>query len=264
MLGGVGEAPERHIYLLVTSHLPDPYINVLTYLFDSGTRAASINLVKIRQNGGGDSARMDEEIHLIHTSIVERLRDLASGKYPRTVDGSVRYHEIGAEAAETYEKCLNWLLRTETRIITVDRGELDGELRSFIATGGALFDVTTLKKDLLVDVTALLLSQGCGEFYYFDLGKAPEHFDDRELYHSLEGFRDYRMMSSSEHVKTAMARMVARSLTHRRLLVYSLLVFALVCVAQFFFTDTWVVNVVASIATAASIVSVLFLLSRDT
>lgn len=252
----------RNIYLLATSHIPDPYINVLAHLFQH-KNPASVNFVKIVERGSV-YAEANEQIHSIYAQIVKLMEALANGTYPRKVDGEVQPHSIGQRAAERYNALLEKLLRVETRMVTVDWGDLDRELGKFLADDQAIFDVTTLKKNLLVDVVSLLISRDCLEFYSFDLGKAPQHFDDRELIHSLDpDSYSYRRISDSPHVVAARKRMVARSATLRSLLFSASAVGASVILIQFLLSNSWADKLVVAIATAASIVSLIFVLRRE-
>ncbi|GAA1017467.1 hypothetical protein [Streptomyces thermogriseus] len=252
----------RNVYLLATSHVPDPYVNVLAHLLQH-ENLSSVNFVNIIE-GEGAPAEADVQIRSIYAEIVKLMEALAGGTYPREVDGEIHHHSIGQKAAERYSALLEKLLRVKTRMVTVRWGELDQELEKFIADGRAIFDVTTLKKNLLVDVVSLLVSRGCMEFYSFDLGRAPRYFDDRDLIHSLDpdGY-SYRRISDSPHIEAARKRMVARSATLRFLLLSASVVGALVILVQFFFPDSWADKLVVAAATAASIVSLLFVLQRE-
>ncbi|TNM32095.1 hypothetical protein [Streptomyces sedi] len=224
---------------------------------------ASITFVKIVESGD-ISAEADEQIHSIYTKISNLMEGLAGGYYPKRVGEGVQPRKIDRLAVDRYRGVLDKLLQTETRMTSVAWSELDKELGRFLVDDQAVFDVTTLKKNLLVDVTSLLVSRDCLEFYSFDLGEAPRHFDDRELIHSLDpGRYRYRRISDSPHVVTARKRMVARSATLKVLLFSASSVGLSVILIQFLLSGSWVDRLVVAIATAASIVSLILALRRD-
>jgi hypothetical protein len=71
-----------------------------------------------------------------------------------------------------------------------------------------IFDVTALKKSLLVDVAATLLALDKDTVYSFELKRAPS-FDQRDLFHRLRHQEDYeyRNLLASEPVRSAAKRL---------------------------------------------------------
>ncbi|GGM74824.1 hypothetical protein GCM10010106_21630 [Thermopolyspora flexuosa] len=129
--------------------------------------------------------------------------------------------------------------------------------------GVAFFDVTTLKKHLLVEVVAILLSRGCTRVHSFDLIKAPTH-DERDLIHNLKpSVFAYRTLSQSRHIANAQKRMLARSLTLKTLLLITGLVAALVLLVEILFDETWLDQAILTIGTITTIGGFFSLLLRE-
>ncbi len=71
-----------------------------------------------------------------------------------------------------------------TTSVVIPIQELDERLRRFAATGQCIFDVSALKKNLLVDVVATLLSLQYSEVYSFELLQR-QVYGPEDLYHGL-------------------------------------------------------------------------------
>jgi hypothetical protein len=71
-----------------------------------------------------------------------------------------------------------------------------------------IFDVTALKKNLLIDVAVALLALGYDEVFTFELKRKPS-FDQTDLYHQLSSPVDYayRNLLSSAPVAASVSRL---------------------------------------------------------
>lgn len=251
------------MYLLATSNLPDPYVNVLVHAVERHRpeKVVFVEIVEISESeeGAGDHVRY------VYSSVEKMLRELAGGAYVSRSQARRVSVSIPGSGAERYEKCLSYLSRIETGVVAVPWVDLDRRIGEFMSSGVAMFDLTTLKKNLLVDVASILLSRGCMEFYTFELTIGRRYFDQRDLIHNL-GATDYnyRRVSNSRHIDVARRRMVARSGSFQKFLAVTALVGCVVLVVQFVFPDTWLDRIVIAMATAASIAGmVLFPLMKD-
>lgn len=128
-----------------------------------------------------------------------------------------------------------------------------------------IFDVTTLKKNLLVDVVALLLSRGRTEIFSFEqVTSGQPKYDERGLIHALSpnGFV-YRSVAESKYVEKARARFVARAITFRTALVVTAIVGLVVILVQVFFDNTALESIILGIASVAAIASWLYTFVRN-
>ncbi|WP_155884640.1 hypothetical protein [Actinomadura flavalba] len=202
----------------------------------------------------------NEQIRISATqgAIYRRLEELARKPSTDTTDTS-----INTKDRAVYEKCLEKLDSIEVIATVVSWPDLDRKLTDLMSTGRPMFDVTTLKKNLLVDVTALLLSRGFSDVYSFELMKDPS-YNDGDLIHAL-GDADYRYRSLAEsrHVETARRRMVSRSFRFRTVAWLTLAITIIVASVQAFFPHGWAQSTVTVIATVASIVGWLYFFRRD-
>jgi len=174
--------------------------------------------------------------------------------------------EISEKDAMRYARCSERINNSGMLGIVIRLEELDDSLRQFMTEGSSLFDVTALRKELVVDVVALLLSRGCSEIYSFEIVKSPLYYDDRDLIHSLDESHDdfhYRNLTVSAPVQTALDRIVSRSIRFRTLLAFTASLGLLLIAAQTFFSHTPLMSILGAVSIAASIGSYLFPLVRD-
>ncbi|MER6825662.1 hypothetical protein ABT352_06715 [Streptosporangium sp. NPDC000563] len=226
-------------------------MNVLVHVLQTRL-ISSVHYISISEHGYTAEQVNDRLISItagIHTYL-HKLRD-------RLRDGG------NPVAATLYEKCLDKLDSISTRNEVVSWFELDEKLKDFSSSGLSIFDVTSLKKNLLVDVVALLLSRGCTRVYNFELLRPPNH-DESDLFHSLdEAEFTYRSLSESRHVGVAQKRMLANFLTLRQLAVVTSGVTAFVLLVQVFFGSTWLQTSVVVLGTATSISGFFFFVIRN-
>lgn len=257
---GVNEEPSsRELVVFVSSNRADPYVNVLTNL--RHPLLSSIHFIGIREQDSSRESMMESRVGAVVSKVGSLFELLAHGKY-ETSKGEVKSVVVSKEWRAIYSQCLNNLEMIPTTSLVIPWAELDKELARFVARKNVMFDVTTLKKNLLVDVVALLLSRGYIKVYSFELIRE-QKYDERDLIHSLgpDDYR-YRGLAESRHIATARNRMIKRSVTFRGLLIAIAPTAAVVFAAQFFFDKTWLQGAVLALATVASIAGFLFLLLR--
>ncbi|GAA0970836.1 hypothetical protein GCM10009555_020460 [Acrocarpospora macrocephala] len=250
MIGGSTRTDGQELYIFVTSARPDPYVNVLAHVLRTRP-ISSVHYISIREHGYSAEQVNDRLISItagIH-AYLHSLRDrLAADDKP---------------AAAVYEKCLDKLDSISTSNEVIPWVELDEKLKIFSTTGSSIFDVTSLKKNLLVDVVSLLLSRGCIRVYNFELLKSP-NYDESDLIHALdESEFTYRSLGDSRHVEIARKRMLANFLTLRQLSFVTAGVALSVLVIQAFFGSTWLQTFVTVLGTATSIAGFLFFIIRN-
>lgn len=259
--GGFSFSGSVELYIFVTSPRPDPYVNVLTHALKTYPLSA-IYFVGIRESNNS-SEPIGERLGAI-TSGIDSLFEQLTLRYCGSASEEETVATDNGSWTAVYKECLDKLEAIPTTRVVIPWSDLDKELGHFIARGNAMFDVTTLKKNLLVDVVALLLSRGCVQVYSFELLTTPK-YDKRDLIHALgpNGYR-YRSLAESHHVETAKNRMVARSSTFRKLLIVTAVVALIVLVVQIFFDNTWLQTAVLATATIVSIAGFFFNLLRTT
>ena len=202
-------AAERaiHGYVFIGSERPDPYVNAVCAMLKiyGDMQISFVGISDPRAKSVGDVAG----------SVRKMLTDLTEGQY---VGSDSRFQAYRRPVAQSglYVEALQALLLSREDFV-IPRGELDERLHSFILRGPAIFDVTALQKDYLVDLVSLLTSRGIGRVCYFHSKKAPNFAEpETNLIHalSLDDF-NYVDLARSANVKLAMARIGRRSSIYR-------------------------------------------------
>jgi hypothetical protein len=208
---------------------------------------------------GYTNEQMEERLSDIEANVGILLDQLTRGFY------GARDIELDLAWREAYRDCRRKLDRIRVERLTISWNDLDAELGRFLEAGAVIFDVTTLKKNLLVDVVALLLSRGRTEIFSFEqVTSGQPRYDERGLIHALSpnGFV-YRSVAESKHVEKARARFVAKAITFRTALVVTALVSLVVILVQVFFDNTALESIILGIASVAAIASWLYTFVRD-
>jgi hypothetical protein len=121
-----------------------------------------------------------------------------------------------------------------------------------------------LKKNLLVDVVATVLSLTFAEIYSFELRKPPKH-DQSDLYHALYGSNDYVYgnLTTSMSVRKSLRRISRWSARAKVVMVFTAVLAAIFIPISLLWSDSKVLVIFNIAAMAASIGSYLFLLVRE-
>jgi hypothetical protein len=247
----------KTLYLVATSERPDPYINTLVHTLSLGV--SSVTIVVIGEHEYDDE-REESLASTVLANISTQLRLLAAGRYlsDAVQPGRTNHVRIGQDDAKVYARCLEHLNQHSVTSVVVPLYELDDRLKGFISSGPCIFDVSALKKKLLVDVVALLLSNGFSEVYSFELLKSPT-YDERDLIHALRHEEYvYRNLTDSAPVRKALERVTSRYIRFRTMVRIALILFFLIGVPQILFADSWLTRIFGSLSAVASIASFLF------
>jgi hypothetical protein len=250
MISSAAKPDRQQLYIFVTSPRPDAYVNVLAHVLRTRSISAVI-YISVREHGYST-----EQVN-------DRLVSIAAGIHTHLHVLRERFKEANPSWSDTYDECLDRLDAVSVTHQIVPWVDLDKKLYEFSASGTSIFDVTSLKKNLLVDVVSLLLSRGCTRVYNFELIKTPT-FDDADLIHALKASDyTYRNLGESRHVEAAQKRMLANFLTFRTLAIVTGAVTLFILLVQIFFGSTWLQTTVTVAGTATSIAGFLFLVLRN-
>jgi hypothetical protein len=257
--------------------LPDPYINVLVHAIRHFS-LKQVCLASIVEHEYPHE-ETEEQSHLrnVVEDIYRMLGELAGGRYVSRSKEHVREGvpigegaPIGSEDAAIYRACLNRLEEIENTTLVIQWQDLDKRLQGFSRDGHAAFDVTALKKNLLVDVVVLLLSRGCNRVFDLEILRRGRYFNEQDLIHNLKegdnvdsGDYIYRNLIETGQLRLARRRMVARSMTFRKLILTTVMVAVIVLITQFFFPSSWAETTVLAASAIAAIATLLLGLLRD-
>ena len=247
------------LYIFTTSPRPDPYVNILVHAttkFD----LKHIHFISIIEHDyQGESG--EKRAAAIAGAAQELLESLAEGRY---VNNRGELEGLSADHAAVYQRCLDRLKYARISSLGVRWADLGETLKRFSKGNDALFDVTALKKNLLVDSIALLLSQAETEVWTFELLKNPT-FDVNDLAHNLTEDQDYkyRRLTDSRHVETARRRMISGSLTMHTLGGITGAIVIPVALVQIFWPNSLIQSGIAGVGTATSIAGWFFFMHRQ-
>jgi hypothetical protein len=244
--------PDR-LYIFVTSPRPDPYVNILVHAtrrFD----LKEIHFIGITEHEYQSEAG-EQRAATIAAATNDLLDRLAQGKYVDR-DQVVDLDEAGAEV---YRRCIEGLKYVRTSSEGIRWADLGARVSEFARGGASLFDVTALKKNLLVDAVALLISLGESGVWTFEILKAPT-YGVSDLVHNLTEERDYkyRCLTGSRHVEEARKRMILGAVTLRTLIAATAAILVPVLAVQLFWPSTVFQSFIVAIGTTTSIAGWLF------
>ncbi|MBD2898406.1 hypothetical protein amrb99_73760 [Actinomadura sp. RB99] len=246
----------NRLYIFASSDRPDPYVNVLVHAL-STYPLVEVRFIGIREHEYSNE-QVDGRVNATLTAVYARLEELASG-----LSGEDYSPSVDMNGRALYRTCLEKLEDVQVGASVISWPELDQRLGRLAAHGRPMFDVTTLKKNLLMDVVALLLSRDCSDVFNFELLKAP-NYDERDLIHALRPNEyKYRSIAESRHIEAARRRMVSRSMTFRSIAWLTLAITGIVAAVQIFFPNGWGQAAVTVIATATSIAAWLYFFRRE-
>jgi hypothetical protein len=197
-------------YVFVSSERPDPYVNAICAMIKHHS--------DIRITFVGISDPHSKRAEEVATKVYRMISELAENRYegvdPR---GNIEVRPI--QGCDLYRKAAG-ILRETKEDVTVPRDELDDRLREFTRRGEAIFDVTALQKNYLVDLVSLLTSRRIGKVCYFN-NKKPPTFTEEDLIHALlSDDYDYVDLAQSKNVQKAVNR-IGRFSAYRQVTVYT-------------------------------------------
>ncbi|MBM2615027.1 hypothetical protein JIG36_05570 [Actinoplanes sp. LDG1-06] len=236
----------------------DPYVNIIVHATQR-FELRQIHFISIVEHDYKDEGG-DRRAAAIAGATQDLLERLAAGNYLN----HEQTEAISHEGAAVYQRCLDRLRFVKISSLGVRWADLGDTLKSFAKGSTALFDVTALKKNLLVDAVALILPQAHTDVWTFELLKAPTYGVD-DLVHNLIEDRDYkyRRLTDSPHVKSARRRMLSASLTMRTLGVITAAVAIPVVIVQIFWPNSWLQATIAGVGSATSIAGWFFFMNHE-
>jgi hypothetical protein len=249
----------KALYIFATSDRPDPYVNTIAYAADH-LHPSSVTIVVVSEAQLGDEnvQRSSLLATAVTLRILEQLEALVQGKYVSFQKDEKRVETLESSAGiEAYQRGLRSINQNlSTRLVGLR--DLDGFLRNLVQEGNCIFDVTALKKNLLVDVVATLISLQFSEVYSFEILKKPT-FGPSDLYHMLQPGDGYlfRNLASSNSVKVSLARIGRWSLNVRRALFMVAMLTAAIFIAMSLYPESKVSFALTVAGTVASIAQAL-------
>lgn len=257
----------KPLYIFATSERPDAYINTLAYSLDH-LQVTAIYIIVISEHDYAEEVREGKLLaSTVVSNISEQLSALSSGRYIKSWSApDVRPTDTLQVRASTdvYRRCLEAMNKSGTTGIVIPLSNLDRTLRAYVSKSSCVIDVSALKKNLLVDVVATLLSIGFSEVYSFELKKR-QAYDQTDLYHNLRVNEDFifRNLARSESVTKSLHRISRWSARSQALMLFTALLAAIFIPLSFIWKDSSLLSALNIAAMAASIGSYLFLFVNE-
>jgi hypothetical protein len=252
----------RHLVLFATSDAPDPYVNSIAHAV-AHLGVSSVEIIVISEHdypaelsGSAWATRVSERV----TAQIEALATQMYIEYQADKSGGTRQPLAGAETAGVYGTVLSVINKGGMAARIVPLGGLYSELGKFVhASRSCVFDVTALKKNLLIDVAVALLALDHDEVFAFELKKPPS-FDQSDLIHRLSSPADYayRNLLDSGPVATGVSRLRRLAIRSKALAVLAT-VLLIVSLALFVWQpDSRLLALIGVVSGIASIASALY------
>lgn len=257
----------KPLYIFATSERPDAYINTLAYSLEH-LQVTAIHVIVISEHDYAEEVREDELLaSTVVSNISEQLRALSSGKYIKNWNdssGRVTVPLTNKSNVEVYKRCLEAMNKSGTTGIVVPLSDLDKTLRSYISKGSCIIDVSALKKNLLVDVVATLLSIGFSGVYSFEL-KKKQTYDQADLYHNLRVSDDFvfRNLARSDSVTRSLHRISRWTARSQAIMIFTAVLAMVFIPLGLVWKESNLLSAFNIAAMAASIGSYLFLFVRE-
>ncbi|MGH9761505.1 MAG: hypothetical protein ACREDR_35030 [Blastocatellia bacterium] len=253
------------LYIFATSKRPDVYINTIAHTIEhlnDGDQLRGTYIIVVSEHGYPGEQDANLAATTVQSNISEQLEQLSTGSYvakwhdsePAENRERTNIEPLANPSKTTvYKKCLDAMNRGGVTAKGIPLSELDQTLMGYASKGDCIIDVSALKKNLLVDVVATLLSVGFHDVYSFELVR--EAFGQEALYHNLRNGEDYvfRNLTKSKSVAGSLRRMRRWSVTRQVIMLVTLVVaLALVALAAFL-PGTPALTVASFVAMASSI-----------
>lgn len=257
----------KNLYIFATSYRPDAYINSIAYSIEH-LGVGSIYVIVISEH---DYPEEEQKAQLMASGVlantVLQLQALKDNKYIifREKSEENEYLDLkNTDGAGIYSKCLEIIEKSGSTGIAISLATLGITLKNYIKKGNCIFDVTALKKNLLVDVVTTLISYSFSDVYSFELKKR-QTYDQKDLYHNLRHGESYiyRNLTVSEPVKSSMRRISKWALRSKAIMIFTAVVALLFIPVSLFWKNSPILTIFNTAAVIASISSYLFLLVKD-
>lgn len=248
----------RILYTFATTDRPDVYINSLAYTIKHHS-IDKFQIIVISEHGYSNEEDSDKASK-IFSSICNQLECLVDSKYYNHQSKSTI--EIDCDT-HIYEECLDVINEGGTTFIVIPGSKLEKKLKEYIKLGDAFFDVSALKKNLLIDVVSYFLSIGYRDVYSFELFKKAT-FDQGDLYHEL-GPKDYkyRNLTNSDIVKNSMKRVTRWQARIKIVAILFFLTFIVLTLLPYLFGSTEVMSNLNILGFSITIASFLYIFVSD-
>ncbi|HAS42948.1 MAG TPA: hypothetical protein DCS93_20880 [Microscillaceae bacterium] len=198
---------KRPLFIFVYGQKPYPYINAISYCIEN-QNTGSVFIIGIKhEDEKGNTA--EPEPGKILSKIRLELNNLSKGIYEiyRQETKSMEYIDIvDKDGLDIYNRDSK-ILNNHSGNETIEYVNLGKKLKEIISKNrDAIIDVTSLKKNLIVEVTTIALANNFKEVYSGEIINKQATHDEKDLYHTLKKNSQfkYRNIMDSKHIEDSL------------------------------------------------------------
>lgn len=189
------------VYILASTERPDPYINVLACLFKLNEKREPISEIILLQK---KDEKSQSNVSL-KSNIKNELQKLSEGSYKSNTC-------LFGEDRKYYMSLLS-----KFNACNIGEKEMDDEnyykeiIQETKNKEKVIFDITTLKKDTLINIVSYFLANKINNVYYFDILKKP-NYDEKDLIHNLtQKDFSYENVFENKHIEKSINQLTRTS-----------------------------------------------------
>lgn len=204
---------KRPLFIFVYGQNPYTYINAISYCIED-KNVGSVFIIGIAHEDEKGNIAEPEPGNILSKISLE-LKNLSKGTYEifNRETKNTEYIEISdKDGIEVYERGSK-ILNSHSGNETVEHKFLGEKLKEIISKNrDAIIDVTSLKKNLLVEVTTIALANNFKEIYSSEIINKNASYDEKDLYHTLKKNSQfkYRNIMDSKHIEDSLKKIFRR------------------------------------------------------
>lgn len=204
---------KRPLFIFVYGQNPYTYINAISYCIEY-KNVGSVFIIGIAHEDEKGNIAEPKPGNILSKISLE-LKNLSKGVYEiyNRDTQKTDYIEItdknGIDVYERSSKILNSHSGNET----IEHINLGEKLKEVISKNrDSIIDVTSLKKNLLVEVTTIALANNFRQVYSSEIINKRTSYDEKDLYHTLKKNSQfkYRNIMDSKHIEDSLKKIFKR------------------------------------------------------
>ncbi len=204
---------KRPLYIFVFGQNPYTYINAISYCIEN-KNVGSVFIIGIAdEDEKGNKAEPKPGNILVKIST--ELRNLSQGKYEKynRINEETEYIKVeDTTGLDIYERGSR-ILNDHSGNQIIEHSNLGKKIKEILSENkDAIIDVTSLKKNLLVEVITIAMANNFMEVYSSEIVNKNASYDEKDLYHSLKKKSQfkYRNILDSKHIDDSLRKIFRR------------------------------------------------------
>lgn len=203
---------KRPHFIFVYGQNPYTYINAISHCIEHKNTGSVFIIGIAHEDEKGNIA--EPEPGNILSKISLELKNLSKGNYEynRETKSNVYVEIADKDGLDIYERSSK-ILNGHSGNETIEHTYLGEKLKEIISRNrDAIIDVTSLKKNLLVEVTTIALANNFKEVYSSEIINKKASHNEKDLYHTLKKHSQfkYRNIMDSKHIEDSLKKIFRR------------------------------------------------------